>query len=70
MVFFDGASNVQKAGKILAASYPHITIFHGDDHVLSLSFSNIEKFPVIGVRQCYSYKYTLVPYKHIFLYNT
>ena len=30
-------------------------------------FSDIEKFPVIRVRQRYLYKYTLVTYKHIFL---
>ena len=36
LVFFDGALNVQKAGKILDASYPCITVFHGAEHVLSL----------------------------------
>ena len=70
LVFFDGASNVQKAGQILAAYYPQITVLRGVENVLSLSFSDIEKFPVIRVRQRYSYKYTLVPYKHTFLQNT
>ena len=51
MVLFYGASNIQKAGQILAASYPRITVLHGAKHMLSLLFSNIEKFPVIRVRQ-------------------
>ena len=33
-------------------------------------FSKISKLPVIRKSQRYSYKYTLVPYKHTFLHNT
>ncbi len=33
---FDGASNVQTAGAILCALYPHALCFHGGKHVLSL----------------------------------
>ena len=40
--FFDSASNVHKAGQILSASYPRITVLHGAEHVLSLFFSDIE----------------------------
>jgi hypothetical protein len=34
--FFDGASNVQKAGEVLMAKYPHSFSFHGGEHVVSL----------------------------------
>ena len=37
-VFFDGASNVQKAGRILAEKFPSITVLHGAEHVVSLFF--------------------------------
>ena len=48
-VFFDGASNVQKAGRILAAKFPSITVMHGAEHVLSLFFSNLgRKIPMIN----------------------
>jgi hypothetical protein len=36
MVYFDGASNVQKAGLVLEASHPRIFVLHGSEHVLSL----------------------------------
>ena len=70
MVFFDGEPNVHKAGQILSMSYPQIILSHGSEHVLYLFTSNISKFPVIRARQRYLYKYTLLPYKYIFLYNT
>ena len=41
LVFFDGALNIQKAGKILAASYSRITVLHGAAQILSLFFSDI-----------------------------
>ena len=34
--FFDGASNVQKAGEVLMAKYPRSFSFHGGEHVVSL----------------------------------
>ncbi len=37
-VFFDGATNVQNAGKILAAMHPRISVGHGAEHVVSLFF--------------------------------
>jgi hypothetical protein len=38
MVYFDGGSNVQKAGLVLEAPYPRIFVLHvnGSEHVLSL----------------------------------
>jgi len=41
LVFFDGASNVVKAGKLLSINYPRITALHGAEHVVSLFFRDI-----------------------------
>jgi hypothetical protein len=41
LVFFDGASNVQNAGKILHAFNPCITVKHGAEHVVSLLFADV-----------------------------
>jgi hypothetical protein len=41
LVFFDGASNVQNAGRILAALHPRISVGHGAEHVVSLFFSDV-----------------------------
>jgi hypothetical protein len=42
-VFFDGASNVQKAGRLLAANYPRIHVQTCAAHSVSLFFSDICK---------------------------
>ena len=49
MFFFDGASNVQKAGDLLMAKYPRTFCFHGGEHVVSLFFSSIAKIKPIKV---------------------
>jgi hypothetical protein len=41
LVIFDGASNVQKAGALLEARFPHITVLHGAEHVISLFYTDI-----------------------------
>jgi hypothetical protein len=41
LVYFDGASNVQNAGKILRAFNPRITVGQGAEHVVSLFFSDV-----------------------------
>lgn len=41
LVIFDGASNVQKAGLLIEAKFPHITIIHGAEHVISLFFNDV-----------------------------
>ncbi len=47
LVLFDGASNVQNAGKLVSITYPHITVVHGAEHVVSLFFKDIfTKMPV------------------------
>ena len=41
LLFFDGASNVQNAGRIIMARYPRITLGHGAEHVCALFFSDV-----------------------------
>ena len=48
--FFDGASNVQKAGEVLTVHYPRAHCLHGVEHVMALFFSDIGKHPVVQVR--------------------
>ncbi len=47
LLYFDGATNVQKAGRILCAKYPRATCLHGSEHVVSLFFNDISKIPAI-----------------------
>ena len=41
LVYFDGASNVQKAGDILVRRYPRITSACAAEHTTSLLFDNV-----------------------------
>ena len=60
MVYFDGASNVQKAGKALAAAYPRVTSLHGAEHVVSLFFSDISKLgPISRITTFYGRVYAV-----------
>jgi hypothetical protein len=43
LLFFDRASNVQNAGKILRAFNPCITVGHGAEHVVSLFFLRLQQ---------------------------
>jgi hypothetical protein len=47
--FFDGASNVQKAGEVLMARFPCSFCFHGGEHVVSLFFLSIAKIKPVKV---------------------
>lgn len=47
VVYFDGASNVQKAGLVLQAKYPRIVVMHGAEHVISLFFNDIFKLKIM-----------------------
>jgi len=47
--FFDGASNVAKAGQVLQAKFPRSYSLHGGEHVVSLFFDDISKLPPIKV---------------------
>ena len=48
--YFDGAGNVQKAGRLLEARFPRTTCLYGGEHALALWFSKVAKIPVIRVR--------------------
>jgi hypothetical protein len=57
-VLFDGASNVQKAGRVIEACYPQVSVLHGIEHVVSLFFSDVSRLPfvqflVINYRRIY-----------------
>ena len=58
-VFFDGAANVQKAGRLLAAKYPRIHVQHCAAHSVSLFFSDITtklwqiRFMTLNYRRVY-----------------
>jgi hypothetical protein len=52
LLLFDGASNVQNATKLASITYPHITVVHGAEHVVSLFFKDI--FTKMPVFQCLS----------------
>mmetsp|Transcript_1214 Transcript_1214/g.2749 ORF Transcript_1214/g.2749 Transcript_1214/m.2749 type:complete len:180 (+) Transcript_1214:2050-2589(+) len=43
MELFDGASSVQKAGRIIAARFPMVVVAHGADHVGSLFLVQVSK---------------------------
>ena len=47
--YFDGASNVQKAGRLLVAKCPRAYSFHGGEHVISLFFTSLSKMTPIKV---------------------
>ena len=52
MVFFDGGSIMQLAGRIIQAKHPRVTVVHGLEHVLALAFECIAKTPVVKVGCC------------------
>jgi hypothetical protein len=58
VIIFDGASNVQKAGRLIEARYPKVSVLHGAEHVVSLFFSDVARLPlikkvIIGYRRVY-----------------
>ena len=65
LFFFDGASNVQKGGNILTVQYPRTYFLHGGEHVCSLLFSDIAKFPPIKVCD-----YVYIPFVVLIFLNT
>ena len=54
--FFDGASNVAKAGKVLEAKFPRPRAYtlHGGEHVVSLFFHDLSKQPAVRVSNFFS----------------
>jgi hypothetical protein len=53
---FDGAANVQKAGRVLSAIYPRIVCTHGAEHVISLFFQDIFSSKMLNVFVKFSQK--------------
>ena len=49
ILFFDGASSVQKGGSVLEAIFPRVTTIHGGEHVISLFFDDVAKLKPIKV---------------------
>jgi hypothetical protein len=49
-VFFDGASNVQKSGKVMQVQYPRVMVLHGAEHVVSLFFKDLFNIQVLKHR--------------------
>ncbi len=47
--YFDGSSNVQKAGEVLMARFPCSFCFHGGEHVVCLFFLSIAKIMPVKV---------------------
>ena len=47
LAFFDGAKNVQKAGKCLECIYPRMSTIHGCEHVIALFCGDLAKMPKI-----------------------
>ena len=58
--YFDGASNVQKAGRILNEKYPTSHTLHGIEHVFSLFFDDMAKLKPIKV--CFASSSILVTF--------
>ena len=56
---FDGASNVQKAGKVLATLMPRATVLQGGEHVISLFFSDLACLTPIKVSRTHFYIHLL-----------
>jgi hypothetical protein len=46
-ILFDGASNVQKAGRVIEAKYPQVSVLHGIEHVVSLFFADVARLPFL-----------------------
>jgi len=58
VLYFDGASNVQKAGQVLMAKYPRTFCYHGGEHVVALFFTSLSKIRPIRVNVSqYLYNY-------------
>ena len=45
---FDGASNVQFAGRLLKVNYPKLTVMRGVEHTVSLFFNDVSKIPILN----------------------
>ncbi len=72
MVIFDGASNVQKAGRTVAAQFHMVVVTHETEHIgspcqlqLMSNFVWIVSFEWIFLFICYFFKNNITPFFHI-----
>jgi len=64
LVIFDCASNVQKAGQLIEARFPHISVIHGAEHVISLFYHDIfhlREFEILKKLNRHIYRYFGTP---------
>ncbi len=60
LIMFDGASNVQAAGNVIAEKYPGATVIQGSEHVLSLFCKDVLTLPSINsVIKKYKFIYSI-----------
>ena len=45
---FDGASNVQLAGKLFKINYPNVSVMRGFEHTVSSFFNDASKIPFVN----------------------
>ncbi len=74
--FFDGASNVAKAGKVLEAKFLRAYALHGGEHVVSLFFHDLSEQPAVRVSHLfcalishYILAYFWLPFMRLLLVN-
>ena len=48
IVMFDGASNVQRGGKLLKVHYTKLTVMRGVEQTVSLFFNDVSKIPIVN----------------------
>ena len=48
IVMFDGALNVQLAGRLLKVHYPKLTVMCGVEHTVSLFFNDVYNIPIVN----------------------
>ena len=53
--YFDGTSNVQKAGEVLGVKFPRTVMYHGGDHVMALWFLDLAK--ILEIKVCLTLVY-------------
>ena len=49
---FDGASNVQLAGRFLKVYYPKFTVMRGVEHTVSLFINDVSQIPIVNQMIC------------------
>jgi hypothetical protein len=69
LLYFDGATSVQKAGVIISMHYPRCTVLHGGEHVVSLVFDDIFKMDQFKLLITFHSKVSDCFYSYYFLFH-